>query len=112
MPPGVTSSSPARGAEPRIPGLEQWPLKVCLAEFVLLFFSFFLIEFIQLHVCLSSQARPPPHEGDVSKPRKLSEPREPQTQEEAVWDLRGHRVLCAQDESRGRVPAKNAAQRG
>lgn len=64
-----------------------------------------------MYVC-SSRANPPPHEGDVSKPRKLSEPREPQTQEQAVWDLRGHRVLCAQDESRGRVPAEECCAEG
>lgn len=36
---------------------------------------------------LSSQANPPPHEADVSKPRKLSKPRRPLTQEDAVTDL-------------------------
>ena len=35
---------------------------------------------------LSSQANPPPHEADVSKPRKLSKPRRPLTQEDAVMD--------------------------
>lgn len=36
---------------------------------------------------LSGQASPPTHEGDVSKPRNLSEPRRPQTQEDTVMDL-------------------------
>lgn len=89
MPPRAASSFPARGAETQVPSVEQWPPKVCLVELVLLFFSFFLIEFIQLHVCFQRQAHPPPHEGDVSKPRELSEPRWPQTQEEVVMDLRG-----------------------
>lgn len=55
---------------------------------------FLFLDRIHSVTCMfaSSQASRPPHEGDVSKPRKLSEPRKPQTQEEAVWDLRGHRV--------------------
>ena len=35
---------------------------------------------------MAIQANPPPHEADVSKPRKLSKPRRPPTQEDAVMD--------------------------
>ena len=51
---------------------------------------------------LSGQAGPPPHEGDVSKPRKLSEPRRPQTQEDAVMHLLAEVLWGAQD-VRGKV---------
>lgn len=96
--------SPSRGTEPCIPGAEQWPLKVCLVQSVFLFSSF-----NDMYVC-SSQASPPPHEGVVSKPRKSSEPRKPQIQEEAVMDLHSKRVLSPQDASRGRLPASEVPE--
>lgn len=76
----VTSSSPAHRFQGRNNGCRG---RVWLSCFSFPFSSW--TSFTSMYV-LSSQANPPPHEADVSKPRKLSKPRRPLTQEDAVMD--------------------------